>query len=586
MSVQRRLAAILSADVVGYSRLRGADEAGTLARLQAHRAECVDPAIAVRGGRLVKLMGDGALVEFPSVVDAVECAVAVQRGMAERNAEAPESTRIAFRIGVNLGDIIIDGDDIYGDGVNVAARIQEIAEPGGVCISGTVFEYVDGKVDIAFDDLGARCVKNIAKPVRVYGVNLQEPGGAAVARSGEALALPDKPSIAVLPFTDMSGDADQEFFADGISEDIITELSKFHSLFVIARNSSFSFKGQTLEVKDIGRKLGVRYIVEGSVRRAGNRVRITAQLIDAVADTHLWAERYDRELEDIFAVQDEVTLAIVTAIEPTLGSVERQRARRKPTESLDAWDCYQRGLWHLYQYRADDFAAALEFLQRAVGLDPTFASAHAALAFALYYGIVLGFTDRPDNDLARALAAGETAVTIDANEPFAHVALGRVHTIRAEHDAAIAACDNAIALNPNYASAHFGRAHSLWMAGRPAEAIVSHDEAMRLSPRDPLMWAFMASKAIALIVLERHDEALDWARKALRQPNAAMWANMPEVSALGLLGRPDEARAALDRVRAIKPDVSDAFVDQAIPFTDKAGRAHFIDGLRKAGLEG
>ncbi len=238
----------------------------------------------------------------------------------------------------------------------------------------------------------------------------------------------------------------------------------------------------------------------------------------------------------------------------------------------------------MYQYRADDFAAALEFLQRAIDLDPTFASAHAGLAFALYYGIVLGFSERPDNDLARALAAGKMAVTIDANEPFAHVALGRVHTIRAEHDAAIAACDNAITLNANYASAHFGRAHSLWMAGRAAEAIVSHDEAMRLSPRDPLMWAFMASKAIALIVLERHDEALDWARKALRQPNAAIWAHMPEVSALGLLGRTDEARAALDRVRGIKPDVSDAFVDQAIPFTDKAGRAHFIDGLRKAGL--
>ena len=380
--------------------------------------------------------------------------------------------------------------------------------------------------------------------------------------------------------------SEQEYFSDGITEDIITELSRFHSVFVIARNSSFTFKGKAVDVTEVGQKLGVRYVVEGSVRKAGNRVRVTAQLVEAASGNHIWAERYDRELEDIFAVQDEVTLAIVTAIEPTLGSVERQRARRKPTESLDAWDCYQRGLWHLYQYRADDGAAALEFLQRAVDLDPTFASAHAGLAFALYYGIVLGFSERPDNDLARALAAGETAVTIDANEPFAHVALGRVHTIRAEHDAAIASCDNAIALNPNYASAHFGRAHSLWMAGRPAEAIVSHDEAMRLSPRDPLMWAFMASKAIALIVLGRYDEALDWARKALRQPNAAIWAHMPEVSALGLLGRPDEARAALDRVRGIKSDVSLAFVDQAVPFTDKAGREHFVDGLRKAGLEG
>jgi len=389
----------------------------------------------------------------------------------------------------------------------------------------------------------------------------------------------------VLPFVNMSGDPEQEFFADGISEDIITALSKFRSLFVIARNSAFSFKGQSIEVKDIGRKLGVRYVVEGSVRRAGNRVRISAQLIDAVADSHLWAERYDRDLEDIFAVQDEVTDAIVTAIEPQLASVERQRARRKPTESLDAWDCYQRGLWHLYQYSAKDYGKAVELFERAVDLDPTFASAQAGLAFTLYYGIVLGFTEDYDDNVARGFEAARTAVMLDDDDPFAQVALGRMHTIRTEHDEAIAACDRAISLNPSYANAHFGRAHSLWMSGRPGEAIASHDEAIRLSPRDPMMWAFMASKAIALILLERYDEALIWTRKGQQQADLPIWAHMPEVSALGLLGRIGEARAVLDRVRQLKPDVSLDFVDQALKFTNANDREHFLDGLSKAGFE-
>ena len=330
-AVQRRLAAILSADVAGYSRLMGEDEAGTLAALKRHRTAVVDPEIAAHNGRIVKLMGDGALVEFASVVDAVECAVAVQQGMAKRNAGVPEDKRIAFRIGINLGDIIVEGDDIYGDGVNVAARIQEIAAPGGVCISSKVQGEVTGKVEAAFKDAGEHELKNIAKPVRVYRWT---EGTEAPVSEAAPLALPDKPSIAVLPFTNMSGDPEQEYFSDGISEDIITELSRFRSLFVIARNSSFAYKGQSVNVGKIGQELGVAYVVEGSVRKAGNRVRITAQLVEAASGNHLWAERYDRDLDDIFAVQDEVTIAIVTAIEPTLGSAEREtrppQADREP----------------------------------------------------------------------------------------------------------------------------------------------------------------------------------------------------------------------------------------------------------------
>jgi adenylate cyclase len=593
--MQRRLAAILAADVVAYSRLMAEDEAGTLDALKEHRRELIDPTIARHNGRTVKLMGDGALVEFASVVDAIACAAEIQAAMAGRNTGVPEARRITFRIGINLGDVIVEGDDIYGGGVNVAARLEALAEPGGICLSGTAYDTAYDKLDLVFEDLGEQQVKNIDQPVRTYRVVLDgEPGRGADAGvdagavpgavPGAALALPDKPSLAVLPFANMSAEPDQEFFADGISEDIITELSKFRTLFVIARNSSFAFKGQSVDVKEVSARLGVRYVVEGSVRRAGGRVRITAQLIDAVDDSHIWAERYDRDLEDIFAVQDEVTRAIVSAIEPQLASSERLRARRKPTESLGAWECYQRGLWHIHQYRAEDAEEAIAFLGRAIELDPTFASAHAGLAFVLYYKVILGFSEDRPGDLARALAAGTAAVRLDENDPFAHVALGRVHTAKGEHDQAIDYCNRAIDLNPNYASAYFGRAHSLWMSGRPAEAVLSHDEAMRLSPRDPLLWAFHASKAIALILLERYEEALEHARQAQRQPNTALWAFMPEVSALGLMGRLDEARSALERVHRLKPDVTCSFATQVLPISRKADREHFVRGLKAAGV--
>ncbi len=581
--MQRRLAAILAADVVGYSRLMAEDEAGTLAALQQHRRTLIDPAIARHNGRMVKLMGDGALVEFASVVDAIACAAEIQEAMAEHNAGVAEARAIVFRIGINLGDVIVEGDDIYGGGVNVAARLEGLAEPGGICVSGIAYDTAHDKLDLAFESLGEQQVKNIDQPVRTYRVVF---GVGSGRRSGPsaALELPDKPSLAVLPFTNMSAEPDQGFFADGICEDIITELSKFRTLFVIARNSSFAFKGQGVDVKEVSAKLGVRYIVEGSVRRAGGRVRITAQLIDAVEDAHIWAERYDRDLEDIFAVQDEVTRAIVAAVEPQLASSERLRARRKPTDSLDAWECYQRGLWHLHQYREEDIEEALAFLARAIELDPTFATAHAGLAFALYYKVILGFSRDGPGDLAKALADGTAAVRLDENDPFAHVALGRVHTAKGEHDEAIECCNRAIALNPNYASAYFGRAHSLWMSGRPAEAVLSHDEAMRLSPRDPLMWAFQASKAIALILLERYEEALDYARRAQRHPNTALWAFMPEVSALGLMGRLDEARGALERVHRLKPDVTCSFATRVLPFSRAADREHFVRGLLVAGV--
>jgi adenylate cyclase len=529
-------------------------------------------------------MGDGVLVEFASLVEAVGCAVAWQAAMAEHEADQAEDSRLSFRIGVNLGDVIVAGEDIYGDGVNIAARLEGLAEPGGICISGDAYRQVRGKVEAEFEDLGEREVKNLAEPLRVYRIAVTRSPPIASSLATKPLPLPDKPSVAVLPFTNMSGDPEQEYFADGITEDIITELSKFRTLFVIARNSSFAFKNQALDARKISSKLGVRYVVEGSVRRAGNRVRITAQLIDAAEDKHIWAQRYDRNLEDIFAVQDEVTFAIVTAIEPQLAISERKRALRKPPERLDTWENYQRGLWHTFQYKPEDRDTTLAFFRRAIELDPTFASAYAGLGYALYVYIILDASPDRRNDLERAFEASQTAVRLDEHDPFAWVALTRGHLLRGEHDAAITAADTAVSLNPNFALAHFGRAHALWHSGRPSEAIASHDEALRLCPLDPMMWAYLASKAIALVMLGEFEEAIALSRRSQRQANSAIFSHLAEISALGQLGRSDEARDAIKRAREKKPDVSIAYVDEALPITDPRCREIFHGGLRRAGL--
>ena len=356
----------------------GSDEEGTLARLKAHRKEVIDPKIAEHRGRIVKTTGDGVLIEFPSVVDAVRCAVAVQQQMADRNSAEEQGKRIEFRVGINVGDIIIDGDDIYGDGVNIAARLEGLADPGGVSISGRVYEDVRDKLDFAFDDIGEQSLKNIARPVRAYKVVLD----GSWTKATPALTLPDKPSISILPFQNLSGDPEQEYFADGIVEEITTALSRIRWLFVIARNSSFSYKGKAVDVKQVARELGVRYVLEGSVRRGGNRVRVTAQLIDAISGAHIWAERYDRDLIDIFAVQDEITAAVTIAIAPAIAGAEQQRAMRKPPESLDAWAAYQRGLWHLSKVTTEDNALAQKLFQQSIDLDPTFSGAYVGLVMA------------------------------------------------------------------------------------------------------------------------------------------------------------------------------------------------------------
>jgi len=576
--MERRLAAILAADVVGYSRLMGADEAGTLAALKAHQAELVDPTIAEYQGRIVKLMGDGALVEFASVVAAVECAAAIQRGMAERNSEFPEGQRIVYRIGINLGDVIIDGDDIHGDGVNVAARLEGLAEPGGLCVSGGVYDQVKGKVDIELTDMGPRKVKNIAEPIHAW--RWQVDGGGA----RPTLALPDKPSIAVLPFANMSGDPEQEYFSDGITEDIITELSHFRWLFVISRNSSFSYRGRAVEARRIAEELGVRYVLEGSVRKAGQRVRVTAQLIDALADHHVWAQRYDRDLDDIFALQDEIATQIVSTVGVEIEGTEQERVSRRPPESLDAWELYQRGMRHLWRYTKEDHAAARTFFRDAIERSSTFGPPHAGLAYLGILVVVLDFAESTAQTLADALEAAKKAVALDDRDGFAHFILGRIQGFLGNADAAIAESEKAVLLSPSFALAHYGLGYNLFWFGRAADALPCFDTAIRLSPHDPVLWAFHTLKGWCHFQLGDHAAAEACARKAFQEDPKEFWPHLVLAAALAGQDRADEARAVVDDLLLFKPEMSASAIPRIMPHVDPDYLGRITAALRKAGL--
>jgi adenylate cyclase len=578
--VERRLTAILVADVVGYSRLIGADDEGTFARLNAHHTELVEPKIKEHRGRVVRTTGDGLLVLFASVVDALRCAVEMQRGMAERNAQVPPEKRIEFRMGITVGDIIIDGSSIHGDGVNVAARLEALAEFGGICVSGRVQEDVHGTLDITFEDAGEQQLKNIARPVRVYRVRLDKPAPKA------ASMLPDKPSIAVLSFQNMSGDPQQEYFSDGIAEDIITMLSRSQSLFVIARNSSFTYKARAVDVKQIARELGVRYVLEGSVRRGGNRVRITAKLVDAVTGNHLWAERYDRDPVDIFAVQDEITEAVVIAIEPAVAEMERRRAVRKPPESLGAWEAYQRGLWHLGRIGVTDNEAAKSFLRRAIDLDPSFASAHAELARAIFQGASLYQATSLADALGEALPAAQRAIALDPVDAAAHVTMGLGYFWQGDYDGALAKARQTLAISPNDAVAHHLVGLTCLFSGRPREALEPIRTAMRLDPRDPLRTFWLTHIAIAHYFLREYDAAVEAAKEALRSYPDHPWTHRWLAAALGQLGRFEEAKQALRQAIAVAPKSFDMFVRQRAPWVRVEDYEHMLEGLRKAGWEG
>jgi TolB-like protein/Tfp pilus assembly protein PilF len=454
-----------------------------------------------------------------------------------------------------------------------------MADPGGIMVSGSAYDQVRNKVAMAFDDLGPQSLKNIAEPVRTYRVtNLP-----AVA-TPETTRAADRPSIAVLPFVNMSGDPGQEYFSDGITEDIITALSKIHWFLVIARNSTFAYKGRSVVPQELGRDLGVRYMLEGSVRKGGNRVRISAQLVDAATGHHVWAERYDRDLEDIFALQDEMIETIVRAIEPELGRAERERARRKPPGSLDAWELFQRGLWYHYRYTMDNNAEAERCFHRAIQVDPTFALPFAALAHAHYWDALFGYTADIKKTLADGLELARKAVSLDDREPFAHFALGRVQTLSGKLEGAIAELEQAIDLNPNFAHAYYGLGLALVWVGQPAQALDRIDTALRLNPRDPSAWTFQAGRAIALFLLDRLDEAADWARRSTQSVSDNLWSHGVEAVVLAHLGREREAAAALAQVYRLKPDFSAEFVREVFPFQIAAHRDRFLEGLRKAGM--
>jgi TolB-like protein/class 3 adenylate cyclase/tetratricopeptide (TPR) repeat protein len=578
--VERRLTAILAADVTGYSRLMGADEEGTLAQLKAHRRELVDPKIAQHRGRIVKTTGDGMLVEFASVVDALRCAVEVQRGMIGRNAEVPQDKRIEFRVGINVGDIIIDGDDIYGDGVNVAARLEGLAEPGGICVSGRAQEDARGKLEITFEEMGEQKLKNIERPLRVCRVKLY---GMSMPRA--PLPLPDKPSVAVLPFQNMSGDPEQEYFADGIVEEIITALSRFRHLFVIARNSTFTYKGRAVDVKQVGRELGVRYVLEGGVRKAGDRVRITAQLVDALTGAHLWADRFDGALDDIFGLQDRVTASVVGAIAPKLEQVEINRATRKPTESLDAYDYYLRGIAIFDQYTREATDEALQLFYRAIELDPGFASAHGLAAWCYLRRKNYGWMTEPLQELAEAERVARRAVELGKDDAVALCSGGYV-LARLGHSlhASAALIDRALNLNSNLARGWFLSGWVRNYLGEPEVAIEHFTRAIRLNPLDPLIFGMQTGIAAAHFLARRYDESSSWAERAILEHSNYLPALRMAAASHALAGRLEAAQQAMARMRQADPNLRISTLTELLPFRGPEDCARYEEGLRKAGL--
>jgi TolB-like protein len=575
--VERRLTAILAADVVGYSRLTGIDEEGTHVRLREHLRTVVDPSVAAHRGRIVKTTGDGMLAEFGSVVDAMRCALHVQSGMAERNEGLPPHKRIEFRIGINLGDIILDEGDIFGDGVNVAARLEGLAEPGGICLSDDAQRQLRGKLDLALEDAGEQRLKNIAWPVRVYRVR---PGGAA-ADPRPALALPDKPSIAVLPFQNMSGDVEQEYFADGIAEDVVTALSRFRNLFVISRNSSFTYKGRAVDVKQVGRELGVRYVLEGSVRKAANRVRITAQLIDAGSGAHLWADHFDGALENIFELQDQVTESVVGAIAPKLEQAEIERAKRKPTGSLDAYDHYLRAHATIHPWTRAGNEEALRLFYRAIELDPGFAAAYGMAAWCRVQRKASGWLGDRAQETAETARLARRAAELGKEDAVAQSAAGFALAY-VVHDltAGVPLIDRALALNPNVAWAWLYSGWARVWVGQPDAAIEHLAHAVRLSPLDPLIADVQVATAHAHFFAGRYEEAAKWAAMAPDLHTAWYVA----AAATALAGRLEEAKKVVARLRQANPGLRIAEIREALGPYRAEDLAKYEAGLRQAGL--
>jgi adenylate cyclase len=581
--VDRRLAAILAGDVAGYSRLMGIDDEGTLRQLQAHRKELIDIKIAEHCGRIVKTTGDGMLVEFVSVVDAVRYAVDIQRGMVERNADVAPDRRIEFRIGINVGDIISDENDIYGDGVNVAARLQALAKPGGIVVSRNVYDQLRDKLSFGFEDMGEQTVRNITRPIRVYSVSLVEDAPPAVAAAKTELLSADRPSIAVLPLANMTGDPEQDNFADGVSEDIINDLSKLRLFFVMARNSSFAHKGKSNDVMRVARELGVRYVLEGSVRKGGNRLRITIQLTDAAIGNYIWAARYDGDLTDIFALQDEITKKVVSAIEPRILEAEGIRSRNGSPEDIGAWDLVIQAsslFWRLTKTEAE---IAIETLKRAVERYPDYAPAQSTLAFVLLISGYHGWRPMgPQLQHAASLAA--RAAELDNSDPWAHLALGFAAFVKRQTNVATVEFRRALEINPKFAAAHGYLGWTLAFDGNTEQAIVHLEEAIRMSPRDPQNAIFNTGLAVSHYLIGHYAEAVEYSRKALRQHPAFTAGYRIHCASLAQNGQIDEAHEALARLIELQPDLSIAWIEQKAPYTSGTMQK-FVEGRRLAGLQ-
>jgi adenylate cyclase len=577
----RRLTAILAADVAGYSRLMGADEEGTHERLKAHLRELVNPKIGEHRGRIVKNTGDGFLAEFASVVSAVRCAVEVQRGMIEREPGVPEEQRIRFRMGINLGDVITEEHDIFGHGVNVAARLEALAEPGGVCLSRAVRDQVRDRLDYIFEDMGEQQVKNIARPVRVYRVC--DLGGAANIPSPPVLPLPDKPSIAVLPFANMSGDPEQEFFADGITEDIITLLAGWRAFPVIARASTFTYKGKTVDLKKVREELGVRYLVEGSVRKSGRRVRVTAQLIQADTSHHIMAAKWDRDLTDLFELQDEIVTAIAGAIEPELLKFERQRIAERPQHNEDAYELYQRGMFHHYRQNKQDNIEAQAYFRRALGIDAQYPQATAALSIALCAAAYLSWTDSAERNYEEALELGQRAVTLDPRYPNARFALALISMWLGQNDRAGTEFKEAIKLNPSFAAAHAVLGPVLNFQGQSEEAVASVEKGISLSPSDPRLFIWLSGLAAAHYQLQHYSQAVEIGRRSWTLNRHYITGLTYVIAGLAQLERIEDARATLANLKEHDPKLT-ALRTILKLYKNQAAMDHLLAGLRKAGV--
>ncbi len=583
-ALNRKLTAILYTDIAGYSRLTGADEEGTHRRVMALLDE-VSESIKLAGGTVLRYAGDAILAEFPSIVTAMKTSIAIQSEIAGQNASIDKDRRIEVRIGVNIGDVIEDRGEVFGDGVNLAARLEAAAPVGGICISAAVHEQIIGKIDFIFDNGGIQTFKNINKPIHVFTLNREKLMGQQSSTFPSSKSASVNPSIAVLALTNLNHGPDLDFIGDGITEDVITALSKIRAFKVISRESTFSYKNKAIDIRQVAEELGVRYVLEGSVRKAGSRVRVTAQLIEAESGHHVWAERYDREMEDIFDLQDEMTQVIASALEPELNAAERERALLKSPDNLDAWEMYQRALWHMWRFEHDEISTARKLFKQAIQADPNFAPAYAYLSYSCYMTVIMGYVDDPDARLIEGLEYAETALKCDDKDAIPYFAIGRIQMMQGDHDASIASLRKSIQLNPCFAQSWHGLGFALSLAGELEESKLATAKAIDMSPRDPMLWAFTVVHALTCLLDNDNEEGLVWANRTMQIPSSTgYWAPAMVAAASANLGQKDEARKALAEAIKQKPDLSITFLKHNMPTRHENGLEPYLAGLRKAGL--